>query len=394
VVYGKENYQRHGLRNFQAVPLATSTIPRHTTIDTKILCQHILNIPTPGLINDETKCKHWSKLFNIQNRLFRGGQNARLRFSGMIRTDGISLCIIVKDSTTRCKRGRKSKEAANNETYLDEATASSAKGAYAVIDPNKRDLIFCLGSNGKNFRYTSSQRRKETKGAKYRKIRETLRQDAGICVEDNEISKRMCDPDEYTAYLEIFFTKRFSKEEELHSKELFRKLRFNTYINTLRSEARLINNFATVYGKNCNVIFGDWDSSRKIFKGQVATKGKGFRALFKRNGFNVLLLDEYNTSKLCPGCHEKIEPFKMRKNPKPWKDNMMRVHGLLRCQSVKCQQSVGYASRLWNRDVAATLNMKMIVESLLQGTEWPVRFKRNRTKSNDSSSVVIAAHST
>ena len=109
-------YQRHGLRKFQAVPLATSTVPRHVTIDTKILCQHVLGMPTPGPINDKTKHEHWSKLFNIQNRLFRGGDNARLKFSGMIRTDLVSLCIIFKDSTTRCKRGHKPKGMAKGET--------------------------------------------------------------------------------------------------------------------------------------------------------------------------------------------------------------------------------------------------------------------------------------
>ncbi|KAJ3218167.1 hypothetical protein HK099_005181, partial [Clydaea vesicula] len=40
------------------------------------------------------------------------------------------------------------------------------------IDPNKRDLLYCLGSNGKKLRYTQMQRRKESELKRYRKVRE------------------------------------------------------------------------------------------------------------------------------------------------------------------------------------------------------------------------------
>ncbi|KAJ3397092.1 hypothetical protein HDU92_000792 [Lobulomyces angularis] len=40
------------------------------------------------------------------------------------------------------------------------------------IDPNKRDLLYCLGSNGNNSRYTQIQRRKESGLKSYQKIRQ------------------------------------------------------------------------------------------------------------------------------------------------------------------------------------------------------------------------------
>jgi hypothetical protein len=99
--------------------------------------------------------------------------------------------------------------------------------------------------------------------------------------------------------------------------------------------------------------------------------------MFRRAGFDVLLLDEYKTSKVCPGCEgDTLDTFKRRENPKPWRNDEVTVHGLLRCQSENCQQSCGHPSRLWNRDDVATLNQKSIVESMMVGGGRPARFRR------------------
>ena len=99
--------------------------------------------------------------------------------------------------------------------------------------------------------------------------------------------------------------------------------------------------------------------------------------MFRRAGFDVLLLDEYKTSKVCPGCEgETIDTFKRRVNPAPWRDDEVIVHGLLRCQSESFQQSCGHESRLWNRDDVAMLNQKSIVESMLADEGRPARFQR------------------
>ena len=71
------------------------------------------------------------------------------------------------------------------------------------------------------------------------------------------------------------------------------------------------------------MFIGDWDSHNFTPHGQVATKGKGFRDMFRRAGHKVYLIDEYKTSKTCPLCHGNVETFKHRINPKPWKNNIM-----------------------------------------------------------------------
>ncbi|KAJ3226568.1 hypothetical protein HK099_004595 [Clydaea vesicula] len=99
--------------------------------------------------------------------------------------------------------------------------------------------------------------------------------------------------------------------------------------------------------------------------------------VFRRSGFDVMLLGEYRTSKLCPDCHGVLETFRRRMSPKPWKKNdEVTVHGLLRCQSEFCQQSSEFPSRLWNRDDVATLNQKLTVKEILAGEGRPARFLR------------------
>ena len=101
--------------------------------------------------------------------------------------------------------------------------------------------------------------------------------------------------------------------------------------------------------------------------------------MFQKAGFEVLLLDEYKTSKICPQeeCYGSLETFKKRKNPKPWKNNLMTVHGLLRCKSEICQQACKHEARFWNRDDVATLNMRIIVREFIIGNGRPERFARS-----------------
>jgi hypothetical protein len=138
-------------------------------------------------------------------------------------------------------------------------------------------------------------------------------------------------------------------------------LNLNTFINTQKSEGRFVKKFKETYGVDTSVIIGDWDSHNFTPHGQVTTKGKGFRDMFRRSGFKVYLLDEYKTSKTCPRCYGSVETFKKRINPKPWKDNVITVHGLLRCKSETCQQACGYDECYFNRDDVATTNMLYIV---------------------------------
>ena len=92
---------------------------------------------------------------------------------------------------------------------------------------------------------------------------------------------------------------------------IFRKLKLNSYINRLKSEQQLINRFRKIFGdpKDTIVCIGDW-KQRKNRKFKEPTKGIRFRNMFRKNGFQVYLVNEFRTSCKCSNCEGgECSPF-------------------------------------------------------------------------------------
>ena len=117
-----------------------------------------------------------------------------------------------------------------------------------------------------------------------------------------------------------------------------------------------MNRFKNMFGAPNEVVVGIGDYEQyKHRKFKEPVKGKGFRSMIKKEGYQVFLVDEYKTSCTCHNCHGRCEMFRDCQNPRPWKqDQTIKRHGLVMCQS--CHS-------LWNRDVNASLNIYEIVES-------------------------------
>ena len=88
-----------------------------------------------------------------------------------------------------------------------------------------------------------------------------------------------------------------------YEKNVFRKLRLQSYRNTRRSEQRMLNNFKSFFGNEKDVVicFGDFEQKQQM-KYKEATKGKGTRTLFRKAGFQTYLVDEFRTSCRCSKC--------------------------------------------------------------------------------------------
>ncbi|EIE88387.1 hypothetical protein RO3G_13098 [Rhizopus delemar RA 99-880] len=113
--------------------------------------------------------------------------------------------------------------------------------------------------------------------------------------------------------------------------------------------------------------------------------------MLAKEGFQVYLLDEFRTSSLCPSCQNgELETFKKVQNPRPYQREKYSVvdrHGLLRCknqQHLKVVTSTIEATdkvslhRLWNHDMAATLDFRHIFFSLRANGERPERFCKSK----------------
>jgi len=387
------------IRLFNVLPLRKNIIGKNICIDTCALISNFLGKEsTAGHLKNykENDNQHllWERFFRLNKKVFNKKQ---YEFSYMIRTDGISCCILFirlgKDRKPLKKTiiNKKMCERINTD-YIEqtEITEELKKKKVITIDPGYSDIIYCgskdNGGNLQTFRYTQNQRRVETRMKKYNRIIDNINKKTKInthTVKELEtiLSKHNSKTLNYDKFKEYIIEK--NKLNKLvydhYQQKLFRKLKLNRFINTQKSEAKMINNFKNKFGDNKDSIIclGDYDKGDYHMKGKEPIICKKFRRIFKNAGYQTFLINEFRTSKLCNCCHNELEMFLERDSHKPKliKDKKKElVSGLLRCQSIKPQCEI-----IHNRDKNAVQNMLYIVETIFKTGKRPTIFTRTAT---------------
>ncbi|KAJ2135626.1 hypothetical protein GGH17_002298 [Coemansia sp. RSA 788] len=267
------------------------------------------------------------------------------------------------------------------------------------------------------YRHTRSQQRKETRVTKYRKILQNektadvaaaeRRLGAGSCIKPNLklFEEYLAARAEVAADLTRHYNETMCNQQDgatTPKVPLHRKLRLSAYINRQRADQLLINRLKKRFSQDAVFILGNWSASMTRFHEPI--RGKGWRTLLKRGGFDVYLIDEYLTSKTCPNCNGQLSNTHYIPNPRPFQRRIqpeVKCHGLLSCQSEKCveffktyddkrgylgkkecekkDQSEGnFQRKLWNRDLVAVLNFRHILFSLRETGTVPTRFQRGQ----------------
>jgi hypothetical protein len=160
--------------------------------------------------------------------------------------------------------------------------------------------------------------------------------------------------------------------KDFYALKQFRKMRWKTYINTQRSEAKMINLIKKRFGEPSNTVIaiGDFDPKGYHMPGKEPTKGKGMRTTLRRAGYDVYLVDEYKTSCTCHKCHARTKKFMRRASQRPKTlGRFTLVHGILRCTNQECRTT-------WNRDVNGCLNIRQLAVQAINGQSRPEAFKR------------------
>jgi hypothetical protein len=391
-------------RNIQCIPIRSSFTPKYITLDTASV---IMLMVDKDSISYRRKVKEsrdiiWSTFFNLGHKVFR---RKDYNFFSMIKTDGVGASIIFYRSDKNQDKLPRDIES-TKEYYVDEMRLEGDIDDVKIvgIDVGKDDLLHCTDGS-KFFRYTANQRRLETRKKKYMKINDKLKKETqieGLHIKKWETKlsvelKYAMDIEEFKNYLRVKLPL-YSKLEEYYYDPLRRKLRWNTYINTQKSEAKMINNFRSKFGTSDHVVvaIGDFDQAGYHMKYKEPTKGKGFRKVLRQAGYQVLLVDEFRTSCKCHNCHCDTSKFHWRENHKPPKkyqkengtyQEEILVHGLLRCTSAN-----GCGS-LWNRDVNGCLNIRMLAVDALSGKERHKTFQRESlTKLNKNRQRLHGIH--
>ena len=389
MLFMMEKVEKEGFSINNMFPMRSEIIPKHIRLDTTTLV-HLLMIKKHGKKSDylskgklkRFEDKIWKFFFRTERQCFK---KKWYSFHHMIETDGISCSILLLRKDKVGKKVRQ-KKGGNKEQYIDELKSKEYKELknkkIVAIDPNMSDLLYCVDSDNKErnfFRYTQNQRRKETKYKKYRNIILQLK-DKKVIELETELSKynrKTLNYDEFKKYIQ-------NKNEvnmklfKFYENYIFRKLKLNSYINRLKSEQKLITRFKKIFGesKDAIICIGDWEQ-RKHRKFKEPTKGVGFRNKFRKNGFQVYLVDEFRTSCMCSNCEDgKCSKFRMIRNPKPAKNDSILSHGLLRCKN---------GCGLWNRDENSARNIYKIANNAINKKERPNYLSRSKVISGTSS---------
>lgn len=382
---------------YNVFPMRNEIIPKSIKLDTTTLV-HLIMTKKQGnkteylfkgnLKNNEDKI--WKFFFRTERQCFK---KLNYSFHHMIETDGVSCSIVLIRSDLIGKRIPNEKIETNKEQYIDELDDyKKLKNKKIVgIDPNiANDIIYCVDSDNKKaneFRYTKDSIRKECKTKKYAKIilefkKEKINKKTIIQYETelSTLNRKTLNKTEFKKYIKKKNTINH-KLYEFYNKYIFRKLKLNSYLNRLKHEQKMINNFKKIFGTSDKTIvcFGDYSNKNKHMKYNEATKGVGMRNLFRKNGFDVYLVNEFRTSCMCSKCKNekgRCEYIKKRENPRPYRTGEITVHGLLSCKN---------CNTMWNRDVNSSINIHRIAEWAIKGKERPKYLCREKKKENMSS---------
>jgi hypothetical protein len=376
----------NGTKTLNVFPLKRSIIPGHIRIDTKTIIENF-TVENKKLYRSTGSIELfkdviWNEIFKTDKQIFNG---KKYKFHGSIQTDGFSISILQSSIQDNCVKENESKE-----LYIDELsklvikTNNLLKKKSVCIDPNKDDLIYCGSGSKENddfitFRYTNNQRSKETRKRKHRKIllheKELLPIVAEKELELSVFNSKTNNIELFKAYIKIKNENNISLKV-FYERVLWRKLRLSTYTRTQKSEMTMINRFKEKFGnpEEAFIGFGDW-SQKEQMKYKEPTKGKSFRSLFRKAGYQVFLIDEFRTSKKCCNCKNEnkndgiCETFLKIKSPRPWKrDTDIICNGLVKCKT---------CYTMFNRDVNSVVNMLEITKAALNKNPRPKYLMRD-----------------
>ena len=87
-------------------------------------------------------------------------------------------------------------------------------------------------------------------------------------------------------------------------------------------------------------------------------------------------MNEFRTSCRCHVCGEENEKFMRRQTPLKKQEDVILVHGLLRCKQCKNENDKS-ASLIYNRDYNGSKNILAIGNKIMNGEQRPEKLSRS-----------------
>jgi hypothetical protein len=334
--------ENSGAKLFQFCPLRTDIVPKHITLDTKIVGCLFLGLSAAKIKTDE---EVWKKILNFNHRALRDSKNKCMH---MIKTDGISCSLLFRNQDKKTGKKDKPKKRVEEtkekltELTLDKLNNLSTKNIVGC-DPGKNNLVFMVDSRGNKLRYTQRQREEESRQRRNKQVLEKEKLNYEINEKEIPLSKLSCKTVKYDQFKEYIKEKSKLNQETLdfYQKDLWRKMKFRSYCYGRKSLDNFLNKIERTFGKDCVVAYGNWSRDTQM-KYCAPTMNKGLKESIQKR-FETYIVDEYKTSKLCCKCHKELNKFENR-------------YFLLECNN--CQSFTNERSRIHSRDVNAAKNIR------------------------------------
>jgi hypothetical protein len=350
---------------FQPISTRNTIVPHYMTIDTNVILSLFKN-KGESTMNKKTKTHKnyiWDKIFKTNKKAMK--MNG-YEFKTLL-TDGIGVSICFQ------KVGRKYQEFSvvdeDNDVYIDDLCDNDleiGKSKKLVsVDPGKSNMVFMMDEDKNKLRYTAPQRRKESLRKRCNKIILRNKKKNKIIEKETKLSSYNCKTVNYEHFKDYIKekTKLNDTVRDFYEKELYRKLKWRTQIYKRKSEDKFLNNIEKTYGKKEDLLicYGNWSNDKQM-KYIMPTQGVGLRRIIGKK-YNVVLVNEFRTSKLCNKCNCELVNYK-------------RLHRVLICHGCKSSGSESKNSTFMNRDMNACMNMLHISRSWLDSKKRPSKFCR------------------
>ena len=396
--------EKKGCKLFQIFPLQTDIIPKSIEIDTAALIHiFIKNSSDYGKNIEDSKDIVWPFCFNITQKI------KNYTFDYAIITDGYSVSLrfinnkyvseqnIIK---AKMKEGRRKASKAKNTTtevktvsssstivsipkeqnfkkpqkiktveysYIDEVPKEELKGKHIFIDPGKRSLFTMMDDEGNFMSYTNGDRITSTKRLRYQRLIQNYKDSLDISSKENELTSynsKTCFLDKFKEYID----KKIEVNNSLYKKyqkEKFRQYKWYAYINTKRTEDKMLNKISDKFGTNSIIIIGDWSVSKQM-RNFISTPNISLKRKLKER-FKIYNIDEYRTSILHHRTEEKCENLYLLDA----KNRSRKKHSILTYKMENNRKGC------INRDRNGCKNIQKIFKSYMETGEVPLKYRRS-----------------
>ena len=132
---------------FNCSPLRRTWIPGYATIDSKILCQNILE---RRWTNDINKMNLWAEIIDMSSAALKPQELGVLRFRGTIQTDGVGVIVLKKRQDRKHRYVGLQITFVEPEPYITGLNAQQhgeITGCYVTIGSGRRGHLYCVHEN-------------------------------------------------------------------------------------------------------------------------------------------------------------------------------------------------------------------------------------------------------